>query len=114
MEYGQNSFNVSNVDFFALDIEARKDWQSSGYYLDLGYNIGDLVNCGKLIPWLRVSNVTRDAEAVDSSKNSDLMRFGLTWWPIDNIAFKLDYANVGNEASSDKTSELNIGIGYNF
>ena len=106
-EYGQISYDNSNYSGFT-------GGNTTGYYFDLGYNIGDMVNCGKLIPWLRVSNVTRDAEAVDSSKNSDLMRFGLTWWPIDNIAFKLDYANVGNEASSDKTSELNIGIGYNF
>jgi len=108
VEYGQISYDNSNYTDFT-------GGNTSGYYLDLGYNIGEIVNCGTLIPWFRISNIIRDDKAVESSKNSDTMRFGLTWWPIDNVAFKLDYAKITSEKATDnETSEFNLGIGYSF
>ena len=104
-EYGQNSFEGNN---FTSPLKT-----SSGYYLDLGYNIGSMVNCNKLIPWLRVSNVSTDIDT--DSKIIDYMRFGLTWWPIDNIAFKMDYGTKTKKSDSDNpTTQINLGIGYNF
>ena len=108
VEYGQISYDNSNYTDFA-------GGNTSGYYLDIGYNFGEMVNCGTLIPWFRMSNVIRDDKAVESSENSDTMRFGLTWWPIDNVAFKLDYAKITSEKATDnETSEFNLGIGYSF
>ena len=99
-EYGQNSFEGNNF------ISPLKT--SSGYYVDLGYNIGEMVNTNKLIPWLRVSNVSTDAD-------TDYMRFGLTWWPIDNVAFKMDYGTKAIQSNPDNpTTQINLGIGYNF
>ncbi len=104
-EYGQNSFEGNN---FTSPLKT-----SSGYYLDLGYNIGSMVNCNKLIPWLRVSNVSTDVDS--DSKIADYMRLGLTWWPIDNIAFKMDYGTKTKKSDSDNpTIQINLGIGYNF
>jgi len=104
-EYGQNSFEGNN---FTSPLKT-----SSGYYLDLGYNIGSMVNCNKLIPWLRVSNVSTDVDT--DSKITDYMRLGLTWWPIDNIAFKMDYGTKTKKSDSDNpTTQINLGIGYNF
>ena len=104
-EYGQNSFEGNN---FTSPLKT-----SSGYYLDLGYNIGSMVNCNKLIPWLRVSNVSTDVDT--DSKIADYMRFGLTWWPIDNVAFKMDYGTKTKKSDSDNpTTQINLGIGYNF
>lgn len=104
-EYGQNSFKGNN---FTSPLKI-----SSGYYLDLGYNIGEMVNTNRLIPWLRVSNVSTDIDT--DSKITDYMRFGLTWWPIDNIAFKMDYGTKTKKSDSDNpTTQINLGIGYNF
>ena len=104
-EYGQNSFEGNN---FTSPLKT-----SSGYYLDLGYNIGSMVNCNKLIPWFRVSNVSTDVDT--DSKITDYMRFGLTWWPIDNIAFKMDYGTKTKKSDSNNpTTQINLGIGYNF
>ena len=104
-EYGQNSFKGNN---FTSPLKT-----SSGYYLDLGYNIGSMVNCNKLIPWFRVSNVSTDVDT--DSKITDYMRFGLTWWPIDNIAFKMDYGTKTKKSDSDNpTTQINLGLGYNF
>ena len=104
-EYGQNSFEGNN---FTSPLKT-----SSGYYLDLGYNIGSMVNCNKLIPWLRVSNVSTDVDT--DSKITDYMRLGLTWWPIDNVAFKIDYGTKTIKSDTDNpTTQINLGIGYNF
>ena len=104
-EYGQNSFEGNNFTSLLKT--------SSGYYLDLGYNIGSMVNCNKLIPWLRVSNVSTDVDT--DSKIADYMRLGLTWWPIDNIAFKMDYGTKTKKSDTDNpTTQINLGIGYNF
>ena len=104
-EYGQNSFEGNN---FTSPLKT-----SSGYYLDLGYNIGSMVNCNKLIPWLRVSNVSTDVDT--DSKITDYMRLGLTWWPIDNVAFKMDYGTKTIKSDTDNpTTQINLGLGYNF
>ena len=102
MEYGTVSFSGNNMD---APLKS-----SSGYYLDMGYDIGGMVNCNKLIPWMRISNVSKNDD--DVSKQTDYMRFGLTWWPIDQVVFKTDFANVTIE--DETTTEFNVGIGYNF
>lgn len=87
---------------------------SSGYYLDLGYNVGSLLGYdGKIIPWVRFSNIAK-GDNVDALTYK-IFRTGLTYNPIHNIAFKLDYATVTiKDADFKTTSELNIGIGYSF
>ena len=102
LEYGTSSFTGNNMD---APLKS-----SSGYYLDLGYDIGGMFNCNKLIPWLRVSNVSKNDD--DISKQTDYLRFGLTWWPINDVAFKTDFANVTVEDNT--TTEFNLGIGYKF
>jgi len=104
-EYGQNLFEGNN---FTSPLKT-----SSGYYLDLGYNIGKMVNTNRLMPWFRVSNVSTDVDT--DSKITDYMRFGLTWWPIDNVAFKMDYGTkIKKSDSNNPTTQINLGIGYNF
>ena len=104
-EYGQNLFEGNNFTSLLKT--------SSGYYVDLGYNIGDMVNTNRLIPWFRVSNVSTDIDT--DSKIIDYMRFGLTWWPIDNVAFKMDYGTKTKKSDTDNpTTQINLGIGYNF
>ncbi|HJM84922.1 MAG TPA: hypothetical protein QGI69_06600, partial [Candidatus Marinimicrobia bacterium] len=102
MEYGTVSFSGNNMD---APLKS-----SSGYYLDLGYDIGGMVNCNKLIPWVRISNVSKNDDVI--SKQTDYLRFGLTWWPINDVAFKTDFANVTVEDKT--TTEFNVGIGYKF
>jgi hypothetical protein len=103
LEYGKSDFKGNNANDFT-------DFSSSGYYLDMGYNIGDFVNTNKLIPWLRISNVSKNDD--DVKKQTDYLRFGLTWWPINDVAFKTDFANVTTDGTT--TTEFNLGIGYKF
>ena len=104
-EFGQNSFEGKN---YTSPLNT-----SRGYYLDIGYDMGSMFNCNKLIPWFRVSNVSTDVDS--DSKITDYIRFGLTWWPIDNVAFKMDYGTKTIKSDSDNpTTQINLGIGYNF
>ena len=114
-EYGKSEFKYDGtvIPTYLDDNNETVTWSdfsSSGYYLDLGYDIGDMVGCNKLIPWVRVSNVSKNDDMV--SKQTDYLRFGLTWWPINNVAFKSDFANVTTDGVT--TTEFNVGIGYNF
>ena len=103
LEYGKSDFKGNNANTFT-------DFSSSGYYLDMGYNIGEFVNTNKLIPWLRISNVSKNDE--DVKKQTDYLRFGLTWRPINDVVFKTDFANVTTDGTT--TTEFNLGIGYKF
>ena len=112
-EYGIINYDNSNYDNpDTEEIEEFNYGNTSGYYFDLGYNIGNIIGCNKLIPWFRMSNVSRDTNNED--KITDLTRFGLTWWPIDQVAFKADFGSIQIKSNSKPTTEFNIGIGYNF
>jgi len=81
---------------------------SSGYYLDLGYDIGDLVGCGEesnLYVWTRMSNYNRTD--VDGDEN-EISLFGVTYKPINNITFKFE---TGTKNDDDI---MRVGLGYMF
>jgi len=105
-EYG----NISYENNVTLGMETES---SSGYYLDLGYNVADLVGVdGELIPWVRVSNVAR-ADGIDD-KIYDIYKVGVTYKPIEKVAFKIDYGTSQKQSETDPNKTLNIGIGYQF
>ena len=91
---------------------------SGGYYLDLGYNIASMLNLkGKLMPWFRYSDYNRGTndDGVLPSKHYTISRFGLTFWPVNEVAFKIDFGTKTTEdADVDDITQLNIGVGYNF
>ena len=69
------------------------------------------------MPWIRYSDYNRgtNAEGVVPTKHYTITKLGLTYWPIDQIAFKIDYGTrVTEDADTDDVTELNIGIGYSF
>jgi len=74
---------------------------------------GEMVNTNKLIPWFRLSNVSTNVDI--DSKIKDYKRFGITWWPIDNVAFKFDYGTITKKSDKDNpVTQINLGLGYNF
>ena len=86
---------------------------TSGYYLDLGYDISDMVGWdGKLAPWFRYGNIQPDTDVV--STHYDVMRFGLSYWPIDQVVFKMDYGTKIYDIASSNKMQINMGVGYMF
>jgi hypothetical protein len=107
LEYGNISYKNNPLGYTS----------SGGYYLDLGYNVTGLVGLdGKLMPWLRVSDYNRGTidGTVNPDKHYSIQRFGLTYWPISNVAFKFDYGTHKTESSDDTNTQINVGVGYNF
>ena len=97
---------------------------TSGYYLDLGYNIADLVGCDDkdLYVWTRTSSYNKDDDDVTTENNISL--FGVTFKPADNIAFKLEmgthekWDDFDDDPLTAKTKGdvdvMRMGLGYMF
>ena len=79
---------------------------TSGYYLDLGYNIADLVGCDDkdLYLWMRNSAYNKD----DMGDDTEISLFGVTFKPADNIAIKFE------TGSKDDDDVMRFGLGYMF
>ena len=71
---------------------------------------------GKLYPWIRITDINPGVDHVDEdSKHYGKMLFGLTFKPIDQIAFKFDYGTkTYADKEKDKLTLMNLGVGYNF
>jgi hypothetical protein len=107
LEYGNITYE-NNPDGYT---------SSGGYYVDFGYNIAGLLGLeGKLMPWFRYSDYNRGTTdgTVNQDKHYSIQRFGLTYWPISNVAFKFDYGAHKTESDEEAKTQINVGVGYNF
>ena len=79
---------------------------SSGYYLDLGYDIASLVGCNdsNLYLWTRKSAYNTN----DTGEDTEISLFGVTYKPMNNISFKFE------TGTKDDADIMNFGIGYMF
>jgi len=108
VEYGNISYGKGNLE------------TSTGYYADLGYNLSSMLNLkGDLIPWCRLSNVNTAAatgNGGDETKAYDFSKWmvGLTYMPIGQISFKIDYSIKTNALNDEETTAINLGAGYQF
>jgi hypothetical protein len=107
-EYGQVSYENYNIE------------SSTGYYFDIGYNVGALFGCDtKIIPWFRWSDLNTASTTI-SGGNSESMyhnqkwMVGLTVKPIDQVVFKIDFGQNTAQLDNSETKLLNIGAGYMF
>ena len=106
------TYSVNNMyarmEYGMIDYTDNPDGveSSSGYYLDLGYNIADLIGCDDtdLYVWMRNSSYNKN----DDADPTDISLFGVTYKPLDNISFKFE---MGTKNDDDV---MRIGIGYMF
>lgn len=90
---------------------------STGYYLDLGYNIGYIINIeGQIIPWIRFTDINISVgHEMESANHYTKLMAGLTFKPIGQISFKIDYGvKKPKDSNIDETTLFNLGVGYNF
>jgi len=92
---------------------------SSGYYLDLGYNIADMVGCkNDLYLWTRTSSYSKDDD--DEHTDNDISLFGLTYKPSNNISIKFEmgsknYWKKTDDIWAEKEDDImRLGLGYMF
>ena len=113
LEYGTVDY-TDNQDDDGNDINS-----SSGYYLDLGYNIADMINCdADLYLWTRMSSYSKDDD--DEHYDNDISLMGVTYKPVDNIAIKFemgskDYWKKSSGVWAEKSDDvMRLGLGYMF
>ena len=103
MEYGMIDYTDGPLNGDGVALES-----SSGYYLDLGYDIAGLVGCGddaNLYLWTRMSEYNTN----DLDGNEDeISLFGVMYKPMNNISFKFE---TGTKNDADI---MRMGIGYMF
>ncbi len=107
LEYGMIDYtnNLHDLDGSGDGVADYEVESSSGYYLDLGYNIADMVGCdGDLYVWMRNSSYNKD----DNDDSVDISLFGLMLKPLDNISFKLEMG------TKDDDDVMRMGLGYMF
>ena len=68
---------------------------SSGYYLDLGYDIADLVGCddSNMYVWTRTSAYN----TTDTGNDTEISLFGLTYKPANNVSIKFENPDAVNQ-----------------
>jgi len=118
-DYRRHNFIVAgefgNISYENSDLE-----QSSGYYVDLGYDFSGLFNWEwKTIPFVRYSDYNTASSTVNggdelkANHHSGVM-VGISILPLDDIVLKADYSIDTKELNSDETTYFNLGIGYRF
>jgi hypothetical protein len=109
------AFEYGNISYGAGNLES-----SRGYYVDLGYNLAPLFHVtGDLIPWARLTSYNTAAQTVVGGDELDKYNYskwmtGVTYKPIKEVSFKIDYSVKLNALSNEETTVLNLGAGYQF
>lgn len=110
----------ANFEFGNIDYEKGNLQTSRGYYFDLGYNVGSLLNIEtKVIPFVRYTDYNTAYETLSGGNSEKQNHYtywmvGLSVKPLDQIVFKADYGVRKRELGDLKTKSFNLGVGYMF
>jgi len=94
--------------------------KSNGYYIDFGYNVGNILGIKtNLIPFIRYTNYNTASSTLiggDSEKvyNKSKWMIGLNILPISEVVFKIDFGVTEYELTKETVSNFNLGVGYMF
>lgn len=92
-----------------------------GYNFEAGYNLLPLFTDSEqaLIIFGRFDRYDTQSSRSDNAKRLPGTQYndytaGLTWKPIDNVAFKTDYQFISQSGQDKMTQQFNMGVGYFF
>ncbi len=116
-------FEVGNVDFAKPELSDGVE-SSFGYYVDLGYDIDEMLPFdARITPFVRwedintASSTTAGGDSEKSEHKSTWM-VGVAVLPTEQIIFKVDYSVETTELkggiSDYETTRINLGAGYMF
>lgn len=119
LKFNINSFyltgEVGNISYSEGDIQS-----SFGYYVDVGYDIGNLFNLKfQFIPFFRFTNYntvssSKSGGDLEKANNKTRIMGGLHILPIPQVSLKADYGIETIQLDQKKTTYFNLGIGYMF
>lgn len=109
-------FEFGNVSYREGNLET-----SMGYYLDLGYNVGSLLDYEtEIIPFVRytdynpAASVGDNTDQLEEQNQTSKVMFGVAVKPHPEIVFKADFAQKTVEFNEQKSTLFNLGVGYMF
>jgi hypothetical protein len=91
----------------------------TGWYVQAGYDVlRGLTTEQQLVPYVRYEEVNTQAEvpggfAKDPANDRAAITFGAAWRPITQVAVKVDYQWLTNDAESG-VDQLNVSLGWLF
>jgi hypothetical protein len=119
LKYEQNGiytvFEIGNIKYSEGQLRG-----SFGYYFDIGYNIGRLLNSRTAIyPWFRWTEYNTASQTLEGGDSEEAYKVskwlvGVTVKPISNVVFKVDYGIAKRGIDKEKTTVFNLGAGYMF
>ncbi len=108
-------FEYGQISYTNYEVEA-----SSGFYLDIGYDIASLLGIGgRVIPWFRWSDLNTASTTSLGGEGESMFHnkkwlVGLAVKPIDQVVFKIDFGISTNQLDDSESKLLNVGAGYMF
>jgi hypothetical protein len=118
LKYDRNSFMVV-FEAGKIGYENGTLKASTGFYFDLGYNIGSLLKWKTAVyPWFRytrynTASATRDETDPGAFRVSKWLA-GIAVKPLRNIIFKMEYGVEKRGVENTKKTVINVGAGYMF
>ncbi len=118
-QYRANNI-YADAEFGNISYDEGEVKSSRGYYIDFGYNIGNLFNCTtNIIPFVRYTEYNTASETKGGGDSEEMYQnkkwmAGLVVKPIVQVVFKMDYSQSKSGVNDLKTDLLNVGVGYMF
>lgn len=97
--------------------------EAMGYYIELGYDWLRLChkkrNTARLVTFARFEKYNThhsvpEGTDINPAYNRTDLTFGITFMPLEQVAFKVDYQQKSNALDKTPANQLNIGLGFWF
>jgi hypothetical protein len=108
-------FEIARITYGSGAVEA-----SSGFYFDIGYNIGSLLKTkAGVYPWFRWSEYNTASASRDGSFDPGATKVskwlaGVSVKPLGSVIFKVEFGTEKRGLDGVQTRLFNLGAGYMF
>lgn len=115
-----NYIKINNTDQYNQFALSDLASAISGYYLELGYNVLQLLEVkSELISFVRYENYNTHLKVLpptllDKSLAVEEITVGLGWKMAKGAVLKADYQYIKSKAETDWSNQFNLGIGVMF
>ncbi|MCP5046602.1 MAG: hypothetical protein GY940_05495 [bacterium] len=105
-------FEIGNISYSEGELR-----ESFGYYFDIGYNIGRLLDTPtQIYPWFRWTEYNTASKTLLGGSSEDAHKvskwlFGVTVKPMPDVVFKAEVGTVKKGLLDEKTTVFNLGAG---
>lgn len=98
----------SSWDIDGDTFEANGRDEQTGWYIEAGYRFAN--NLGIFVRQNEWDNEAGNSDDTEYAQTD----FGLNYWLVDNVVFKLDYSDIDAPEGKEDYDALNLGVGWSF